>query len=149
KKAAKELDGVLSTQRIRIERQLLSQNSCVFERWKEWYLDHPVVSYFASRLIWEFEANGATRTAVCFDGRFVDWAGNAVEPSANTSVRLWHPIRSDVQTVLSWRCWLEDHGVQQPFKQAHREVYLLTDAERQTATFSNRFAAHILKQHQF
>src|SRR5262249_7874808 len=27
--------------------------------------------------------------------------------------------------------------------------YLLTDAERRTATYSNRYAAHILRQHQF
>ncbi len=62
---------------------------------------------------------------------------------------MWHPIRSDVQTILSWRCWLEDHEVRQPFKQAHREVYLLTDAERETGTYSNRFASHIIRQHQF
>ena len=47
-----------------------------------------------------------------------------------------------------WRRWLEGHEVTQPFKQAHREVYLLTDAERNTGTYSNRFAAHLLKQHQ-
>lgn len=40
------------------------------------------------------------------------------------------------------------HRITQPFKQAHREVYLITDAERATATHSNRFAAHILRQHQ-
>ena len=37
----------------------------------------------------------------------------------------------------------------QPFKQAHREVYLLTPAEEQTRVYSNRFAAHLLHQHQF
>ena len=37
----------------------------------------------------------------------------------------------------------------QPFKQAHREIYILTDAERRTDTYSNRFAAHIIRQHQF
>jgi hypothetical protein len=40
-------------------------------------------------------------------------------------------------------------GITQPFKQAHREIYLLTDAERTTETYSNRFAAHVLRQHQF
>jgi Domain of unknown function (DUF4132) len=44
---------------------------------------------------------------------------------------------------------LEVRQIRQPFKQAHREVYVLTDAERTTATYSNRFAAHILRQHQF
>ena len=34
---------------------------------------------------------------------------------------------------LAWRDWLDRHQVRQPFKQAHREVYLLTDAERGTA----------------
>jgi hypothetical protein len=51
--------------------------------------------------------------------------------------------------VLAWREWLEQRQLSQPLKQAHREVYLLTDAERTTRTYSNRFAAHILKQHQF
>ena len=149
KKAAKELEAALVTQRIRLERQLLSQNFCRFDRWKDWYLDHPVVSHFAKRLIWEFDENGVTRSAIYSEGRLVDWSGDSISSGAEAKVRLWHPIRAGVQTVLSWRCWLEDHGVRQPFKQAHREVYLLTEAERQTETYSNRFAAHIVKQHQF
>ena len=36
----------------------------------------------------------------------------------------------------------------QPFAQVWREVYALTDAERATATYTNRWAAHLLKQHQ-
>ena len=44
---------------------------------------------------------------------------------------------------------MEERGITQPFKQAHREIYLLTDAERNTRTYSNRFAAHIIRQHQF
>lgn len=39
--------------------------------------------------------------------------------------------------------------MRQPVKQAHREVYPLTDAERGTGTYSNRYAAHIVKQHAF
>ncbi len=51
--------------------------------------------------------------------------------------------------MKAWRERLEAWEVRQPFKQAHREIYLLTDAERQTALYSNRFAAHVIKQHQF
>ena len=68
---------------------------------------------------------------------------------APPSVRLWHPLGAPLDDVLRWRQTLEARGIVQPFKQAHREVYLLTDAERHTRTYSNRFAAHILKQHQF
>lgn len=147
KRAAKELDAVLATQRLRLERQLLSQPSSPFERWKAWYIDHPVTPVFARDLIWEIGPE--SQSAIWRENRFVDWAGNTVDAAPDAAVKLWHPIRADVQTVLSWRCWLEDHGVCQPFKQAHREVYLLTEAERETATYSNRFAAHIVRQHQF
>jgi hypothetical protein len=51
--------------------------------------------------------------------------------------------------VLEWRRRLAALELSQPFKQAHREVYLVTDAERQTNSYSNRFAAHVLRQHQF
>jgi hypothetical protein len=149
KKTVKELDASLSTQRIRLERQLFTRAACAFQNWRDWYLDHPVVSHFARRLIWEIRAGGDSQTAIFHGGALVGWDGGKVEPATESNVRLWHPIDADVQTILSWRCWLEDHQVTQPFKQAHREVYLLTDAERQTATFSNRFAAHIVRQHQF
>ncbi len=148
-RVVKELDGQIVAQRFRLERQLISQGSSSFGRWKPLYLDHPLVSHFAARLIWEFEEDGKIATAIPWQSNLVDWAGHAIQPSPLARVRMWHPIRSDVQTVLSWRCWLEDHEVRQPFKQAHREVYLLTDAERETATYSNRFASHIIRQHQF
>ena len=149
KKAEKELQAVLSTQRLRLERQLQSQSSCQFERWQDWYLNHALTRAFARRLIWEIQTGDTSQTAMWWQGRLVDWSGNPVAPAPGSTVRLWHPIRAQVQEVLSWRCWLEDRGIRQPFKQAHREVYLLTDAERETATYSNRFLGHIVRQHQF
>ncbi|MBI4908664.1 MAG: DUF4132 domain-containing protein [Acidobacteria bacterium] len=149
KRTAKELDALLSAMRIRMERMLLSPGVTAYPRWREWYLDHPVAQAFTRRLIWEFGEGRHSHTAIWHDGALVDWAGNPVASSDGAMVRLWHPVRASVQTVLSWRCWIEDHAEVQPFQQAHREVYLLTEAERQTATYSLRFAGHILRQHQF
>ena len=42
--------------------------------------------------------------------------------------------------VASWRRRLEELGITQPFKQAHREVYLLTEAERRDADVLNGIA---------
>ena len=64
-------------------------------------------------------------------------------------MELWHPIGREVAEISAWRDWLDRHQVTQPFKQAHREVYPITVAEQGTRTYSNRFAAHILRQHQF
>jgi hypothetical protein len=82
------------------------------------------------------------------DGRAVDVQGRPLAVKDDARVRLWHPIGSPADEVLAWRRFLEDRRITQPFKQAHREVYVLTDAERETRTYSNRFAAHILRQHQ-
>ncbi len=148
KKVHKELQAVRSTQRLRLERQLLGESACRFDCWQDWYLNHPVTSVFARRLIWEINDSGSAKTAMWHEGGLVDWAGQEVHAKPDALVRLWHPIRSSVQEILSWRAWLEDRGIRQPFKQAHREVYILTDAERETETYSNRFAGHIVRQHQ-
>ncbi len=150
-RAKKELGAILSAQRLRLERLLLSTGTTAFDKWREWYLGNAVVAASAARLIWTFERDNksAAATGIAHEGRIVDWAGKPLETNSATRVRLWHPIQSDLQTVMSWRCWLEDRQIQQPFKQAHRDVHLLSSAEQVTGTFSSRFAGHILKQHQF
>ena len=76
-------------------------------------------------------------------------ADAALVPAPDARVELWHPIGREMAEIRAWRDWLEQHQVTQPFKQAHREVYPITVAEQGTGTYSNRFAAHILRQHQF
>ncbi len=149
KKTAKDLRAMLAAQRNRLERLLRADHSRPLTAWRERYRDHPLVSRLARRLVWQITRADDRTLAAWHEGRLVDGAGRPLEDlSEDASVRLWHPITSDAETVLAWRHWLEAREVTQPFKQAHREVYLLTDAERQTRTYSNRFAAHVLVQHQ-
>ena len=72
-----------------------------------------------------------------------------IEPPATAAIGLWHPLNAAPPLVSAWRDYLEAEQITQPFKQAHREIYLLTDAERTTATYSNRFAGHIIRQASF
>ncbi|MEV8092442.1 DUF4132 domain-containing protein [Streptomyces nigra] len=143
KAAVKDIDKMLSAQSERLDRQFLARRTWPYAAWRERYLDHPLVGTLARRLLWTV------------DGTAVGWADGELRTLADapvtdgTEVALWHPVGHDPAEVVAWRDWLERHGVTQPFKQAHREVYLLTDAERATGTYSNRFAAHILRQHQF
>ena len=146
---AKEVAEMLAAQRIRLERLLAGERRISVANWRKRYVEHPLVHDLARRLIWEFRFNDETRTAIWRSSGLREWNDVELTPPDDAEVRLWHPLTADPQTVLSWRCWLEDNGVQQPFKQAHREVYVLTGAERETRTHSNRFAAHILRQHQF
>lgn len=142
---AREIQKLLPGQRDRLERLYLFPRDWDLPIWRERYLDHPLVGALARRLIWKF----GQRTGFWRDGAIVDADGQPLELPEDARVSFWHPLDSTADEVLAWRTRLEAWEVVQPFKQAHREVYLLTDAERQTATYSNRFAAHVLKQHQF
>ncbi|BDI28226.1 hypothetical protein CCAX7_002770 [Capsulimonas corticalis] len=150
KAAVTEMGKSLPALRDRLEGLLLTERSWTLGDWRERYANHPVMGAFARRLIWSFEEGGRTALGIWRAETLVDETGRPLGPlPENTIVRLWHPLGSTPETVLAWRRWLETNSVAQPFKQAHREIYLLTDAEIATATYSNRFAAHILRQHQF
>jgi hypothetical protein len=145
----KDIGTMLPAQRERIDALFLAQKTWPLAVWKGRYLDHPLVGTIARRLIWAFAAGGAEVAGIWHDGRLDGADGKPLILRDDATVSLWHPISRPADEVVGWRDWLERREVVQPFKQAHREVYLLTDAERQTGTYSNRFAAHILRQHQF
>ncbi|GAB3479516.1 DUF4132 domain-containing protein [Nocardiopsis coralliicola] len=111
--------------------------------WRAHYLDHPVAGAVARRLIWTV---GGT-AALYRDGALRGLSGDPVE--VRGTVQLWHPLDGSAEEARAWRRAVEESGTVQPFKQAHREVYLLTDAERSSGTYSNRFAGHFLRQRMF
>jgi hypothetical protein len=141
---AKDASTMLAAQALRLERSYLNSRNWPFTVWLERFLEHPLLGTLTRRLIWQID----DMTAIPRDGKLVTANGRPVNPEKNAKVSLWHPITSDIKAVVAWRNWLDEHEVTQPFKQAHREVYVLTDAERQTNSYSNRFAGHILRQHQ-
>ncbi len=149
KEAADEIARLLPVQKDRIERSYLQAHHWPFAVWKERYLDHAVVGAVAQRLIWNFAEGASVRSAIWRGGQLVDATGAAVEPAPDAVVTLWHPIDASSEQVSAWRRFVMAQKIRQPFKQAYREIYALTEAEVATATFSNRFAAHILKQHQY
>ena len=150
KQTEKEIRQLLPPQRDRLEQLLLQHKSWSMTEFRSRFLDHPLVGVVARRLIWRFTDGSRSETAIWHDGRFVTERHDGVDwLRDDTRVWLWHPLYGDVAEVKAWREWLEAHEVSQPFKQAHREIYLLTEAERATGTYSNRFAAHLIKQHQF
>jgi hypothetical protein len=151
KAAAKDIEKMLTAQRQRFDNLFLQEKRWPADVWRERYLDHPLVGVLARRLIWTFKNTGLETSGIWLgdsivnvDDEPIDWVD-----ADGTTVELWHPIGRPMDDVLAWRHWMERHEVRQPFKQAHREVYILTDAERRTQTYSNRYAAHVLRQHQF
>jgi hypothetical protein len=142
---ARDASAMIAAQALRLERSYLSDRNWTFDTWRERFLDHPLAGTLARRLIWQFDET----PAFPWQGRLLNADDRPVQPKGKAIVSLWHPIGSPPEHIMAWRAWLERHELTQPFKQAHREIYVLTEAERRTRSYSNRFAGHILRQHQF
>ncbi|WP_336213739.1 DUF4132 domain-containing protein [Nonomuraea sp. LPB2021202275-12-8] len=146
KAAAKELKQTLPAERHRVERALATER---IWRWRDvcaFYLDHPVTGRHARALIWEILRGPAglpVRTAEGWE--LTDPEGRRIQPRPETPVKLWHPIFAAPDDVRTWRDHILALGLRQPFKQAFREVYLLTPAEERTRDHSRRFASHLLR----
>lgn len=149
KQRKKEIEFAVSAQRRRLDSLFLSPRRIPFLDWQERYLRHPIVGPLARRLIWEFQTDGIRRLALPFGGEMQDANGQPVEVDPHSAtVRLWHPIESDPAEAVAWQNAIFQYEITQPFKQAYREVYVLTAAEERTGLYSNRFAAQIIRQHQ-
>jgi hypothetical protein len=151
KETAKEMQTALSAQRERMDtifRQEKRMNWAFFE---QYFFNHPLVSVIARQLIWTIENQGNTHHVIFCNGNWVNPTNEkiAITPNEHTIVTLWHPVGKSVDNIVAWREFLNENQIQQPIKQAYREVYLLTEAEIRTDTYSNRMAAHVIKQHQF
>jgi hypothetical protein len=148
KQAAKDIEKARLGQLNRLEQSWIEGRDWRLADWSEHYLRHPLRRPLVETLVWQL--GGQDGVAVLpANGTLYDVTGTAVALEGHDRISLWHPLNGTPEQVLAWRERIVELGIVQPIKQAHREVYVLTDAERNTETYSNRFAAHILRQHQF
>lgn len=146
---AAQIAKTLSAHSERLDRQFLARRSWRYTDWRARLADHPLLGTLVRRLIWLVDGVAVSFVGGGEDVRTVDGAALTPGPGPGSAVELWHPIGRDQDEVAAWRALLEHAGVTQPFKQAHREVYVPTPAEEATAVYSNRFAAHLCRQYQF
>ncbi len=138
-------------QRERLDRSFVTGRRIAAPWFRQYYVGHGLLSLLVHGLIWRFHHPDRTHTdAIWLANAWRDAQHQPVaSPTHGDTVELWHPVLAPTAEVLAWRALLEAQQVQQPLKQAFREVYLLTPPEERTRTYSNRMAAHVLKQHQF
>ena len=142
------LKKILTSQRDRIDRLFAEAVEWSLDEVMEYYVGHNLVCAIATKLIWMLRTDGKDTAALFQDGQWHDVDGQPVKTAETTVARLWHPVEHSVDEIMAWRARISVLDIQQPTKQAYREVYVLTDAERKTDVYSNRMAAHMLKQHQ-
>uniref|UniRef100_UPI0040499AB5 DUF4132 domain-containing protein n=2 Tax=Flavobacterium sp. TaxID=239 RepID=UPI0040499AB5 len=145
----KQIDQTTASQKERFDRMLRSNRTMKLDYFIDKYLQHGLLSFVINKVIFKFSNDNESCLAINIDKKWFTINYDLVDISKYGSVSLWHPVTSSTNEVKEWREFLLKSEIQQPFKQAYREIYLLTDAEVNTRTYSNRMASHILKQHQY
>ncbi|WP_431931421.1 DUF4132 domain-containing protein [Nonomuraea jabiensis] len=122
-----------------LAKQTTQQQATLFRALEAGYTGEKAAPYrqlegrsLVDRLIWEFEVSPGV------------WRAELGMSVPDVPVRLWHPARASVAEVRAWREVVQGKELRQPFKQAFREVYLLTPAEEETGSYSFRFDGHVV-----
>ncbi|WP_187632184.1 DUF4132 domain-containing protein [Hymenobacter lutimineralis] len=146
-----QVQQAYTAQRDRLDRSYISGRCLAWPRFRRYYLEHGLMGRLTHALIWRIHhPDGSFHDALWQNNIWRNAQGqNLPEPAEADTIQLWHPVLASTDEVLAWRSWLDEQQLRQPFKQAYREVYLLTPPEEHTRTYSNRMAAHVLRQHQF
>jgi hypothetical protein len=151
KNAQAQAQQTYAAQRDRLDRSFVDERRIAWPWFEQYYFHHGLMSLLARPLIWRLhQPDGSFEDALWVSEAWRNVRGQPIPvPTADTQLQLWHPVLATPPEVLAWRELLERNQLRQPLKQAFREVYLLTPPEERTRTYSNRMAAHVLKQHQF
>ena len=129
---ARQAKAQVQTLAAVLEAGLAQAVSMPMSRWRTELAAGGLGRYAAARLIWVSGGVAALGDDVTGD-----------EP-----IRLWHPLTASAAEVESWRAVLAERRIRQPFKQAYRETYPLTPAERDSGRHSLRFAGHVVRNRQ-
>ncbi|TDO55323.1 uncharacterized protein DUF4132 [Kribbella sp. VKM Ac-2571] len=144
----KAIRKTIAGERVRLDGLMAADRRWPLDNWRTWYLDHPITGRMTRTLVWVFSTpDGPDVVGVPLDAAtLVTSSGQQAVIPPDAEVRLWHPIHATGDEVRAWRRYPLEQQVVQPFKQAFRELYVLTPAEEQTRVYSNRFAGHVFGQ---
>jgi uncharacterized protein DUF4132 len=149
-KLAKELEEAYAAQRVRLESSFMAVRTLPLQHWQQHFVEHPLLGFLGRRLIWIFSnGQGWERSGMWWGKEVCDCEGKPLDAAKAEKVRLWHPLSADAAEVQKWRERIFALGVRQPFRQAFREFYQITDDEREIRAYTNRFAGVLMRQHQF
>ncbi len=127
---------LMATVRQSLEKLYRRSRTFTLDEWQARVFEHQQVFKLAKCLIWSLETgHGGHFSAVpsIKKGHLI-WItadGSMVESRDIQRIHLWHPLPAEAQARTAWRDYVVTNRLQQPFKQAFREFYLIPEEERQ------------------
>jgi hypothetical protein len=134
KTAAATLREVVKAQLPRLENLMVRQYRWPVARWRELFLNHPVLLPFATRLVWGVSDTEGRRTGTfraLEDRTLTTAADEPTELPASGTVGAIHPLELTKDERSTWQMHLADYEIEPPFPQLERPVVRLAEAQRE------------------
>ncbi len=135
----KELTAALKeaakSQQLRMEALVVRQFRWSAARWRELYLEHPLLLPFAQQLVWgAYDASGALGATfrALEDRSLTDAADETYVLPPDAVVGLVHPLELTPELRQQWLAHLADYDVTPPIAQLDRAIVTATDEQRST-----------------
>ena len=141
----KQMKTVITNQKQRLEMALSSERQWSVKKWKELFVNNPVMHQFAISLIWGvYNQDGLVDTfRYMEDGSFNTKDEDEFEFPNEGSIGLVHPIELDSETKEQWKEQLSDYEVTQAIDQLDRMVYEIAEVEKEKTVLA-KFAGKLM-----
>ncbi|MDO5407059.1 MAG: DUF4132 domain-containing protein [Eubacteriales bacterium] len=145
KQLKKQLKTVVTNQKLRLEQALTAERQWKSDQWTALFVKNPVMHQFAIGLIWGVYEQGTLKDTFRYmeDGSFNTVDEEEYELPTEGMIGLVHPVELDAETIGAWKEQLSDYEVTQPIPQLERQVFDITEEERQETELT-RFGGKIL-----
>jgi hypothetical protein len=126
------MKNVVTNQKARLEYVLMCDRKWTAENWEKLFVKNPVMHCFAIGLIWGVYEDGKLVSSFRYldDGSFTTSDEEEFEIPENASIGLVHPIELENDEIEAWKEQLSDYEITQPFPQISRQVFRMTDEEK-------------------
>ena len=145
KQLKKDAEAIASAQIARLERAMTQQRRWPAFDFERFFVQHPVMRFLATRLIWGVYAGPApgdafiTAFRLAEDWTLADEHDESYTLPATATVGIAHVLDLPPATLAAFAQLLADYEVAQPFAQLGRSTEALTEAELQAGSVT-RFA---------
>jgi hypothetical protein len=126
---------VAKSQAARLENLMVLQRRWPARRFRELFLEHPVLFPFAVRLVWgTYSPDAKILSTFCAlpDRSLTDSSDEPVDlPTDDTPVGIAHPLDLSEEQLNAWRAHLADYEIESPFSQMDRPVMRVVPEQRE------------------
>ena len=134
KNVAALLREVIKAQKLRLENLFVGQRRWSAARWRELFIEHPVLFPFAVRMIWGAYDKAGKLTGLfraLEDRTLTTSADEAYKLPAKANVGMVHPLEMDDDVRAAWATHMADYEIEPPFPQLDRDVITVAPKERE------------------